>query len=167
MMFATTCRYGLLVGMLLASGITVADESKNAKQLAVMSKGNQSGIALDKLKRSVHKKSGKNLFTTKSWGDDAPKTVSKPAPVVTAAPVSAPLPAAVPSLPFVYMGKMVDVESGKMVLYLAKGDVAYSVSEGDVIDGTYRVLTISDTELTLIYLPSNTRQTLFIGGSNS
>ena len=65
------------------------------------------------------------------------------------------------------MGKMVDVESGKMVLYLAKGDVAYSVSEGDVIDGTYRVLTISDTELTLIYLPSNTRQTLFIGGSNS
>ena len=127
----------------------------------------KSDIALDKLKRSSMKKSGKDLFATTSWGG----AIHQPAPTMsatTAAPqIVAPVVPGAPPLPFSYMGKMFDEESGKLVLYLAKGEVSYSVSVGDLIDGAYRVEAVSGVELTLIYLPLNIKQILIIGESNS
>jgi hypothetical protein len=125
-----------------------------------------SDIALDKLKRSSLNKSGKNLFAAKSWGG-AMRRRPQPKDAAVAVPqIAAPVVPVAPAMPFSYMGKMFDEESGKLVLYLAKGDVPYSVKVGDLIDGTYRVEGVTEAELTFIYLPLNTKQTLIIGDSN-
>jgi hypothetical protein len=39
----------------------------------------------------------------------------------------------------------------------------HTVGVGDVVDNTYRVESITDTHMTLIYLPLNIRQTLSVG----
>jgi hypothetical protein len=71
-----------------------------------------------------------------------------------------PSPAA-PPLPFTYQGRFQD-ESGKTAIYLSRDDHAYSVSEGDTIDGVYRVETVGVAQITIIYLPLNVQQTLDI-----
>ena len=125
----------------------------------------KSGIALEKLKRSSQKKAGKNLFVAKAWGTTVRRS-SQPKGTATRQVVTPVTPVA-PPMPFSYMGKMFDEESGKLILYLAKGDIPYSVSVGEVIEGTYRVEAVTETVLTLIYLPLNTKQTLIIGESDS
>lgn len=127
----------------------------------------KSDISLDKLKRTPQKKAGKNLFVTKSWGAAPQRSARQRSSATVTQPVQAPTAPVAPPLPFAYMGKMLDEESGRLVLYLAKGDVPYSVTVGEVIDGTYKVEAVSETELTLIYLPLNTKQKLIIGESDS
>lgn len=136
---------------------------------SVLAEGNSGGsaksdIALEKLKRSSQKKSGKNIFAAKSWGGTTRRPSQSKGAAVAAPKVATPV---APPLPFSYMGRMVDEESGKLVLYLSKGDVPYTVSVGDQIDGTYRVEAVTETELTLIYLPLNIKQILTIGDRNS
>jgi hypothetical protein len=126
----------------------------------------KSEIALDKLKRT-QKRTGKNLFTSKPWGTGTHRFVRTKAAVSVTRPAQLPAAPVAPPMPFAYMGKMLDEESGKLVLYLSKGDVPYVVTVGEVIDGMYRIEAASETELTLIYLPLNTRQKLIIGESNS
>ena len=63
------------------------------------------------------------------------------------------------------MGRMQE-EDGQAVVYLTHGKRAYSVSQGDTIDGTYRVDSISPAQVTLVYLPLNIKQSLNIGGAN-
>lgn len=167
--------FWLLTAFLLQAGEASAVEDNAVRQTAgaAAQSDDHPGIALNRLKRGSKNRSGKNLFGTKSWGDEVPQAQAKPASVDATPPVPAPAapsgPVALtaPPVPFTYMGKMLDEQSGKLVLYLAKGDVAYTVGEGDVIDATYRVAAITDTELTLIYIPLNIKQILIIGGSNS
>jgi hypothetical protein len=55
-------------------------------------------------------------------------------------------------------------EAAKVIVMLVKGDRLYTVSVGDVIDGTYRVDRISDRTVELIYLPLQERQVLSAAG---
>lgn len=97
---------------------------------------------------------GKNIdpFGVRSW---APVVATPPLPATTEVPV-API---APPLPFTYAGKL-EIESGKWVIYLAKGEQSFSVSAGDVFDGVYRFDGIDSGNLVIVYLPLATKQTL-------
>jgi hypothetical protein len=78
------------------------------------------------------------------------------------APPAAP---SAPPLPFTYIGKMQEGETGPVTIYLAQGEQAYSVKQGDVIDQTYRVESIDAAHIVLTYLPLAVKQTLTFGNS--
>ncbi len=75
---------------------------------------------------------------------------------------SAPPPAA-PPLPFAFVG-MLEQSSARPTAFLAKGEALYIVAVGDVIDGTYRVESLSPNQIVVTYLPLNQRQTLSPAG---
>jgi hypothetical protein len=92
------------------------------------------------------------LFDSKSW------YAPPPAPVVTApAYVPPPQPTA-PTLPFTFIGRMLD--GNEVTVFLSSSDRRYAVKEKDVLDDTYRVDRIGEGEAVLTHLPTNTQQTL-------
>lgn len=93
-----------------------------------------------------------NAFSSTSWYVPPPPAKALPPPKPTA-----------PPLPFTFMGRYDDAR--KAVVMLVKGDRLYTVSVGDVIDGTYRVDRISDKSVDLIYLPLHEMQSLPAGGA--
>ncbi len=95
-----------------------------------------------------HPASVANAFNSKSWRAPPP-----PPP-----PPAAPPPPVAPPLPFTYLGRYMDVS--KMVVILANGDKVYTVSEGEVIDGTYRLESVADDAVSLVYLPMKITQSL-------
>ncbi len=96
-----------------------------------------------------------NVFNATSW------YVPPPPPSPSLLP---PPPPAAPPLPFTYFGQYKDPGSAAMVIFLSNADRVYTVSEGDVIDGTYSVGPITSGQLELTYLPLNIKQSLNIGG---
>ncbi len=99
-----------------------------------------------------------DLFAAHSWYVPPPP----PPPAAAVAPPPPPPPAA-PPLPFQFLGKLADGE--RLLVFLQRGERVYTVSAGDVIDGTYRVERIAPTRMTIIYLPLNIAQTLSVGSS--
>ena len=97
-----------------------------------------------------------SAFESTSWYVPPPP----PPPPPPAKPVPPPPPAA-PPLPFTYLGQYQD--AAKPIFFLVRGDSVLSVSEGDVIDGAYRVDGVVGTALSLTYLPLNSKQTLSTG----
>ena len=82
------------------------------------------------------------LFSSRSWQPPAPK-------ISTAPPVPpAPTP---PPMPYRYAGKL--VQAGQQSVLLAKGDRVFPINEGETLDGAYRVESIGETQVTLMYLP--------------
>jgi hypothetical protein len=74
--------------------------------------------------------------------------------------VAAPPPTA-PALPFAFIGKLDDAE--RLRVFLMRDEKIYTVTVGDVIDGTYRVERIGGSEMVLTYLPLKVTQTLSVG----
>jgi hypothetical protein len=98
-----------------------------------------------------------NTFGAMSWHvppPTPPKPVAKPAP---------PPPPSAPPMPFTFLGRYED--GGTRTILLVKGERIYTVSEGDVIDQTYRVERLAGGQLELTYLPLNIKQTISAGGS--
>lgn len=95
-----------------------------------------------------------DAFATKSWYVPPP-----PPPPVAAAPP--PKPTA-PPLPFAYMGSYDDAE-GPTVIMLVRSDRLYTVSEGDLIDGTYRIERVQSGVIEMTYLPLQEKQQLPTG----
>jgi len=98
-----------------------------------------------------------DLFAAKSWAPappPAPPAPPPPPPPPPAAPTA-------PPLPFKFIGKFDDATTLKA--FLQRDAKAYAVAVGDVIDGSYRVASISAVQMTLIYLPLNIPQTLALG----
>lgn len=110
-------------------------------------------IQIEKLHRHPPREEVKDVFTTQTW------YVPPPPPQ---APVE-PAPSA-PPLAFVYSGQLVEGE--KRTIFLARQDRHYTVREGDVIDGTYRVGAISGSLMELTYIPLDMKQTMQIGEQN-
>lgn len=111
-------------------------------------------LQLDRLARRAPAGPNQDAFAGRSW-------VAPPPPVVEAPP---PAPSA-PPLPFTYIGKMQEGETGPVTIYLTQGEQAYSVRKGDVIDKTYRVESIDTAHIVLTYLPLAVKQTLTFGNS--
>lgn len=114
-------------------------------------------LALDKLQRDPMEVGELNPFGVKSW------FVPPPAP--PAKPAAAPPAPTVPPLPFTYVGKL-EQDAGRWVIYLAKGEEAYSVSKGETFDNVYRFDGIENGNLVIQYLPLAVKQLLPIGAEN-
>jgi hypothetical protein len=67
-------------------------------------------------------------------------------------------------MPFTYLG-LYEEGSGKVIM-LVKGDRIYTVTEGDVIENTYRVDRVSAGVVELTYLPLNIRQSISTGAAS-
>lgn len=100
-----------------------------------------------------------DLFAAHSWYV-APAL--QPVVFVPAAPPAPQAPVS-PPLPFVFLGKLDDNQ--RLRVFLLRGETIFTVSVGDVIEGTYRVERISGTQMTLVYLPLNSTQSLSVGSS--
>lgn len=119
-------------------------------------------IALERLqRRDAHTDSEKlagNTFGAMTWHvpppPPPPKPIAKPAP---------PPPPSAPPMPFTFLGRYED--EGVRIIMLVKGDRIYTVSEGDVIDQTYRVERLAGGQLELTYLPLAIKQTISAGGT--
>ena len=98
-----------------------------------------------------------NAFKAMSWYVPPPPPPPPPPPK----PLPPPAPTA-PPMPFSFMGRYED--GAKRVILLVKGDLVYTVSEGEVIDNTYRVDRLTGGQLELTYLPLNIKQTISTGG---
>jgi hypothetical protein len=66
-------------------------------------------------------------------------------------------------MPFSFMGRY--EEEGVRIILLVKGERIYTVSEGEVIDNTYRVGRLTSGYLELTYLPLDIKQTISAGGT--
>ncbi len=97
-----------------------------------------------------------NVFGATSWYVTPPP----PPPVKPPPP---PNPAA-PAMPFTFLG-LYQEGTGKVVM-LVKGDRVFTVSEGDVIENTYRVERVSAGMVELTYLPLNIRQSISTGAAS-
>ncbi len=91
------------------------------------------------------------LFGSQSWQPPAPKIA--PAPVAPSAP----------PMPYRFAGKL--VQDGKVQIFLSKQDLIIPISEGQTIDGTYRVESITPERVTLIYLPLAHKERIPVQGS--
>ena len=78
------------------------------------------------------------------------------------APASA-LPQA-PPLPFRYVGRL--VQNGRTEVLLMRGALLHSITEGDEIDGEYRVERITGATIRFIYLPARVAQSLDLAAAS-
>ena len=93
-----------------------------------------------------------NLFAVHSWQPPPPPPKAAPAPPPTA-----------PALPFRYLGKV--LEQGQVIAFLGVGTRTHLLRQGDVV-ADYRVLDVTPTEMTFMYLPLNQQQRLTFGSAN-
>jgi hypothetical protein len=97
-----------------------------------------------------------NAFGAISWYVPPP-----PPPPPKPTPPPPPPPPTAPPLPYSYLGRY--VEDGRLIILLVRNDRIYTVSEGEVLDNTYRVERLARGWLEMTYLPLNIRQTLATG----
>jgi len=89
------------------------------------------------------------LFGPQSWQPPVRQSV---------APVATPAAPRVPAMPYRYAGRL--LHEGQLKVYLAKGDRIFPIRKGDTLDGAYRVQSIEDTRITLVYLPLGRTQSI-------
>lgn len=132
---------GVVGAVIKAGGVSANVERKSAEL----------PYDLSAIKRPMPKNiRSAGLFDAKSWYVPSP---------VQAAPAYVPPPQSLtPTLPFSFIGRMLDGE--EVTLFLSRNDRQYTVKEKDMLDDTYRVDKIGESEAVLTYLPSNTQQTL-------
>lgn len=82
------------------------------------------------------------LFGPHSWQPPVPRIASAP---------PAPSVPSVPPMPYRYAGKL--VQGDRLSVLLSKGDTVFPIQQGETLDGAYRVESIGETQITLIYLP--------------
>jgi len=101
--------------------------------------------------RAPLQRAGKDPFSAQSW---TPAPARRPAAAVAAAPP----PPVAPPLPYRYVGELV-LPTGTQV-YLARGDDTFRVSEGETLDGAYRVESIKPDQMVFVHLASGQQQTM-------
>ena len=102
------------------------------------------------------------LFESRSWYAPPPPVAA--APVAEAVPVQPQQPTA-PPLPFIFIGRMLD--GGEVTLFISNAGNHYSVKEHDVVEDTYRVEKITESEVVLTHLPTSTEQTLVFNSTQT
>lgn len=106
------------------------------------------------LRAPLSLESTNNPFVASSWLPPPPPPVE--APPAAPEPVA---PPTAPPLPFVYLGEL-DAKAAKPQVFLSSGDRLLIVAPGEVVDGQYRIESISDSDVVLTYLPLNEKQVL-------
>jgi hypothetical protein len=158
----------ILVALMLSVSLTLApsvraEESQSSEVVLpttrVLSSRSEGGkraalpaLQMNKLSRADITEPKHNPFAGKSWFIPSPLSPVASTPKEVASPSA-------PSLPFNYMGRIQE-EGGPVVVFLTQDSKAYAVREGGAVDQSYRLESISPTQLILVYLPLNTKQTL-------
>lgn len=106
------------------------------------------------LRAPVSTEAAHDPFTASSW-------LPPPPVVVPTLPDTRPAPPSAPPVPFTYVGEQ-DAKAAKPHVFLSNGDQLLIVSPGDVIDGQYRVESVSESNVVLTYLPLNQVQVVSI-----
>jgi len=94
-----------------------------------------------------------DAFRSAAW------TPPPPPPPPPAPPPPPPPPPSAPPVPFSFVG-LLEQKSSKPTAFLAKGESLVIAGVGDVIDGVYRVESLSPAGVVVTYLPLNQRQTV-------
>lgn len=94
-----------------------------------------------------------NLFPEQTW------FVAPPAPPPP--PDVPPPPPQAPALPYSYMARW--QEAGQTTYYLARGALPVSVRAGQVLDGAWRLESVTGGQLNFIYLPLDQTRSLRTG----
>ena len=109
--------------------------------------------ALPVIRERIPTEGAGDAFRSAAW------TPPPPPPPPPAPPPPPPPPPSAPPLPFSFVG-LLEQRSSKPTAFLAKGEALVIAGVGDVIDGTYRVESLSPTGVVVTYLPLNQRQTV-------
>lgn len=101
---------------------------------------------------------GSDPFEPRNWVPAPPppepvKEVALPPPI---APMT--VPEGPPQLPFQFMGRMKD--GNDEVIYLGRGDQPVVARLGEVLESTYKVVSITATQIEFEHLPTKQRQVL-------
>lgn len=135
-------------------GEAAADESEVAAPVARRAAPSDALPPVLRLPRRAAAVDPVDLFASRSWRPPAPP------PPVREAPAVAPKPAP-PPLPFIYLGRYQDAATP--VVFLLRGERLLPVTEGQVIEGEYRIEAVRGDTLVITYLPLNHTQTLQMG----
>ncbi|MFN0039716.1 MAG: hypothetical protein ACKVP2_09415 [Burkholderiales bacterium] len=139
-----------------ASQATEAPQRSGSKQSAEP----METLQIEKLRKSQTAPIAGDPFAARSWRKRAP--AARPVAVVAApAPPAPPPPPSAPPLPYTYMGKLVD-DAG-MAVFLVAGDRNLVVRQGETIDATYHLDSVSDARLLFTHLPTGIQQSFPIG----
>ncbi|SEN26123.1 hypothetical protein SAMN04487857_112154 [Pseudomonas sp. ok272] len=101
-----------------------------------------------------------DLFSARSWKPAAVLATVTEQPAYITPVVPAPT---APPMPFQFVGRLEDRRD--LQVFLQDGEKIYVVRKGDVIDETWRIDSISDVELSFVYLPLHLSQTLSVGST--
>ena len=136
----------------------VTNLNANKNQAVVADNLTPDTLMLDTLQaRSMAQVDKEDMFKSKSWYVPPPPP---PKPKYVAPPP--PPPPTAPPLPYKFTGSFQE-PGQKLVVYLSRGDKLYSVSAGDILEGTYKIESINAGQLVILYLPLNISQNLRIG----
>jgi hypothetical protein len=96
-----------------------------------------------------------------------PPRPQQPAASVAApsAPTGPPPPAALPPITMRFIGLVEAPEHAQKIAILSDGRGVYKGSEGDIIEGRYRILRIGVESIEMAYLDGRGRQTIRLSGS--
>jgi hypothetical protein len=98
-------------------------------------------------------------FAPRGWQAAPPPVAAPVAPVpATLAAVAPPAPPMAPPLPFRFVGGMTD--GAEQLVYLGRGDEAVVAKNGEVLDGTYKVVNINASQIEFEHIPTGQKQAL-------
>src|SRR5262245_41630275 len=117
-------------------------------------------LRVDLLRREAQQRPEGDAFAAHSWQPPPPMKKQ----VVAPEPAPEPPPPAAPPLPFTFLGAF-ETEGAKQVFYLVEGDKVHAVTEGEIVNETYQIETVTPEEMVLVYLPLKIKQTLALGGN--
>jgi hypothetical protein len=86
-----------------------------------------------------------------------------PALAARANAAAAPEAPVAPPLPYRFAGKVRQGDEEQVLV--SKGDVVFAVKQGETLDGTYRVLSISADRIELLYLPLGTKDSITVSST--
>lgn len=140
----------LAIGLALQGVLAAAQDAKPSREADTRRTGRGAGTKAD-------------AFGSKNWKPAPP--VKKAVKVKPAAPLATspepPPPPSAPPIPYTYLGRLVD--GAVTTVFLTDRQRNLAVKVGDVIDNNYRLEQITDSSLTLTYLPLNAQQQLSLG----
>jgi hypothetical protein len=108
----------------------------------------------------------RNVFRFRAKAAPPPDNVGKPAPAARPAPTGPPPPPALPPIALKLINIWEYTEQNKKVAVLSdgKGGVPIYGSEGDTIEGRYKILKIGTESVEMAYLDGRGRMTIRLAG---
>jgi len=163
---ATKVRWAILLLILIATLVAIAYPTEVDTELVevVVPEGRTASVLSATLKASQSAEpswvaSDDDPFASRGW-ESSPAIVAEP--VKATVPIAAPpvdnTPPPPPPLPYKFVGQMNN--GGDLVIYLGRGDQVLLAHEGDLLDGTYKVVSIRPNQIEFELVASSLRQTL-------